>query len=231
MPVKLAVFDMAGTTVSDNNDVANAFQKAFLSKALSVTNAEINPLMGFHKPTAIRMILEQKGIPFDDRLITDIHESFVNEMLHFYEHDPGVQPMEGAEDLFFYLKEHGVLIALNTGFSRKIAATIINRFQWLERGLVDDFIGSDEVPEGRPHPYMIAELKNRLGLSGEDIVMKVGDTVVDIKEGRNAGCTYVISVTTGTAAREELEGHQPTHIVDALSQIPAILNKAFSIYA
>jgi phosphonatase-like hydrolase len=231
MSIKLAVFDMAGTTVRDNNDVAKAFQKAFLNKNISVPTEEINPLMGYHKPTAIKMVLEKKGVAVDDELIDDIHESFVNEMLDFYEYDPEVKAMEGAEDLFFFLKERGVLIALNTGFSKDIAAAIIARFQWMERGLVDDFIGSDEVMEGRPFPYMIAELKDRLGITEEDSIMKVGDTIVDIQEGKNAGCDYIISVTTGAASRKELEQWHPTHIVNSLSEIPAILNEAFSIYA
>jgi phosphonatase-like hydrolase len=231
MPVKLAVFDMAGTTVRDNNDVAKAFQKAFSIIELPISLEEINPLMGYHKPTAIQMILEKKGIEFDVEMVDAIHENFVNEMLDFYEYDPEVKAMEGAEDLFFFLKEKGVLIALNTGFSRDIASAIVDRFQWLERGLVDDFIGSDEVPDGRPFPYMIAELKDRLGITEDDSVMKVGDTAVDIEEGKNAGCDYVIAVTTGAFSREDLQKWEPTHIIDSLSEIPAILNEAFSIYA
>ncbi len=96
---------------------------------------------------------------------------------------------------------------------------------------MDDFIGSDEVIEGRPFPYMIAELKDRLGITEEDSVIKIGDTVVDVQEGKNAGCDYIISVTTGAASREELAQWQPTHIVNSLSEIPAILKEAFSIYA
>lgn len=231
MSIKLAVFDMAGTTVQDNNDVAKAFQKAFLSNDLTLTIEEIAPLMGYHKPTAIKMVLEKKRIAPDENLVAEIHESFVNEMLDFYEYDPEVKAMEGAEDLFFFLKERGVLIALNTGFSKDIAAAIIARFQWMERGLVDDFIGSDEVAEGRPFPYMIAELKDRLGITEEDSVIKIGDTVVDVQEGKNAGCDYIISVTTGAASQQELAQWHPTHIVNSLSEIPAILNEAFSIYA
>ncbi len=148
---------MAGTTVQDNNDVAKAFQKAFLSNDLTLTIEEIAPLMGYHKPTAIKMVLEKKGLAPDENLVAEIHEIFVNEMLDFYEYDPEVKAMEGAEDLFFFLKERGVLIALNTGFSKDIAVAIIARFQWMERGLVDDFIGSDEVGEGGPFLYLYAE--------------------------------------------------------------------------
>lgn len=151
-------------------------------------------------------------------------------MLDFYEYSPQVKPMADAEDIFFFLKEKGTKVAVNTGFSKVIAATILGRFKWLERGLVDDYIASDEVAEGRPFPNMIDALKKRLLINAEDKVMKVGDTVVDILEGKNARCDYVISVTTGACSREELLQHGPTHIVDSLSQIPALFYTDASLY-
>jgi phosphonatase-like hydrolase len=134
--------------------------------------------------------------------------------------------LPGAEDIFLFLKEKGVKVALNTGFSRNIADVIVNRLQWKDRGLIDDYIGSDEVPEGRPSADMIKALKKRLGISKESEVMKIGDTAVDVLEGRAAGCTYIVAVTTGAAAKEELEEHQPTHIIHHLNQIAFIFSES-----
>ncbi len=223
--IDLAVFDMAGTTVADKDYVAKAFLKAFANQDIIVTEAEVNPLMGYHKPTAIQMVLERKGVEADAELIQTIHADFTGEMMDFYAYSPYVKAMPDTEDIFFYLKERGVRIALNTGFSKEIADVIVGRFQWRERGLIDDYIGSNEVPEGRPAPYMIEELKSRMNVSTDAVVMKVGDTVVDILEGQNAGCRYVIAVTTGAASKEELIGFNPTHVIDSLSQIPGILNQ------
>lgn len=223
MSIRLAVFDMAGTTVLDSNFVALAFQKAFANSGIDIDLPEVNPLMGYHKPLAIQMLLEQKGIEFDAALIEAIHEDFEKEMTDFYEYDPAVKPMPGAEELFQDLKEKGVRIALNTGFSRTVAATIINRFQWQEKGLVDDFIGSNEVDKGRPYPNMITELMRRSGISNASEVIKIGDTTVDIEEGQNAGCGYIVAVTTGACSPVELREKNPTHIIDHLSEIPAIL--------
>jgi phosphoglycolate phosphatase-like HAD superfamily hydrolase len=73
---------------------------------------------------------------------------------------------------------------------------------------------------------MIEELKRRNSIGNDDIVMKVGDTVADVFEGKNAGCHYVIAVTTGATTREELEEHFPTHIISSLSEIPKILSQS-----
>lgn len=221
--IDLAILDMAGTTVVDKDFVSKAFQKAFWSLGVEIKEKQVNPLMGFPKPIAIEMALEIAGIEFNKAMVEKIHKVFVGEMIDFYAYSPYVQPMQGAEDLFFYLQENGVRIALNTGFSIDIAEIIINRFQWLERGLINDFIASDEVEQGRPFPDMINSLRQRMEISSDALVMKVGDTVVDILEGQNAGCQYVIAVTTGAASKETLLSYNPTHIINNLSEIPTIL--------
>jgi phosphonatase-like hydrolase len=221
--VKLAVFDMAGTTVSDDNYVAKAFQKAFHENGIDIALEDANPLMGYHKPLAIQMLLERLGIEYDAEFIGQVHEGFEYEMIDFYEYAAEVRPIQGAEDVFGLLKEKGIRIALNTGFSKNIANTIVQRFKWKEKGLVDDIIGSDEVEKGRPFPFMIEQLMQRAGIGDPSEVAKIGDTTVDIEEGKNAGCLYVVAVTTGACSVNELEKMHPTHIVKNLSEIPPII--------
>mgnify|MGYP003487813602 FL=1 len=107
---------MAGTTVMDSNNVARAFINAFDKHGLEITAADANPLMGYHKPLAIQLMLEKLEIEPDPEFIEEIHADFEEEMVDFYEYDPTVKPMPGAEDIFLQLKEKGIRIALNTGF-------------------------------------------------------------------------------------------------------------------
>lgn len=223
MSIKLAVFDMAGTTVMDRSNVATAFINAFANHELNITEADANPLMGYHKPLAIQLMLEKLGLQPEADFIEAIHTDFEDEMIDFYEYDPAVKPMPDAEEVFLQLKEKGIRIALNTGFSRRIAETIVHRFQWQEKGLVDDFIGSNEVAMGRPYTYMIAELMKRAAVDDAQEVIKIGDTPVDIEEGRNAGCCIVIAMTTGVTTRDILEDARPSYVLNHLSEIPAIL--------
>jgi phosphonatase-like hydrolase len=222
MSIQMAVFDMAGTTVADDNFVAKAFRQAFLDNYIEITLDDVNPLMGYRKPLAIQMVLEKKGVDFDEQLIADIHTDFVNEMIDFYMYSSEVKPLPGTEELFQHLKEQGIHVSLNTGFSKDIATAIVDRFQWTEKGLVDDYIASDEVEEGRPYPFMINELMIRAGVDDPLLVAKIGDTAVDIEEGQKAGCGYVIAITTGAYMQEDLAKMNPTHIVNHLSELPAI---------
>jgi phosphonatase-like hydrolase len=228
--IQLAVFDIAGTTVKDDDFVAKAIYSTFEKKGIRLRNIDAGPLMGYPKPVAIQMILEHQGIEPDAELVRALHGDFIDGMISFYASSPDVEPLPGAEEIFRYLKQRGAFVALNTGFSRNIAEVIVNRFAWSERGLIDAFIGSDEVAKGRPHPDMIFELKRRLNLSADAPVMKVGDTIVDIQEGRAAGCKFNVGVTTGACAKDELEQQQPTHIINYLLEIPVVL-QASQAYA
>ena len=221
--VKLAVFDLAGTTVADNNEVAVAFQKAFEVYGYSIAEGDIKALMGYKKPVAIQIMLEKMGVEMDKGLVDDIHREFETEMIDHYEYSPEVKPMPGAEDIMLQLKEKGIKVALNTGFSKVIADTILNRFQWIEKGIADDFIASDEVEEGRPQPFMIQALMQRAGIEDPREVIKIGDTEVDVNEGINAGCAMVVAVTTGAFTRNQLEPYSPDYIIDSLSELPALI--------
>jgi phosphonatase-like hydrolase len=224
MPIHLAVFDIAGTTVADEDYVAKAFQKAFADFGFEINEEDINPLMGYKKIHATEMMLKKLAAEYDAELVEDIHAEFTAEMLDFYEYDSKVKPLPYAEETLLLLKEKGVRIVFNTGFPRIIADVIMNRLQWKEKGLADDYIASDEVKEGRPQPYMIKELMQRAGIEDVKAVAKIGDTEVDIQEGKNAQCGLIVAVTTGANTRDELEAHQPHFIIDSLAELPALIN-------
>jgi len=214
---------MAGTTLTGKNFVAAAFPNAFKKQDIVISSDEINPLMGYEKKLAIQMMREKHGIGFDDEMIDEIYNDFIEEMVDFYEYSPEVKPAPGAEELFQQLKESSITVALNTGFPKNIADVIVHRFQWSEKGLIDDYIASDEVKQGRPYPFMIEQLMYRAGIDDPLLVAKVGDTAVDVEEGKNVGCSYNIAITTGAYKTAELENSRPTHIVNSLMEIPSII--------
>jgi phosphonatase-like hydrolase len=132
--------------------------------------------------------------------------------------------MPGVEDVFAQLRTRGVRVALNTAFSRDIAEAIVARFGWRERGVIDDLVAADDVPAGRPQPYMIDTLRTRAGDVAAAAVVKIGDTEVDIAEGRNAGVGKVVSVTTGAFTRQELLPYRPDAVIDDLRELAALLD-------
>lgn len=228
MSIKLVVFDIAGTTVKDDHNVSKAFQAALKMYDYEVPLDMINPLMGYEKNQAITQMLhlhEPDESKISTELVDNIHREFVKQMIHFYQFEPGIEPLPNVEETFAALHQAGIQVGINTGFSRDIAETIVNRLQWRAKGLIDHMIGSDEVELGRPHPYMIQKMMHDGGITDPLEVVKVGDTEVDVREGQNAGCRYVIGVTTGIFTREELEAYRPTHIIDDIAQVLDIIKE------
>lgn len=228
MSVKLVVFDIAGTTVKDNNNVSEAFQSALAKHEIHVELEKINPFMGYEKKLAINEILKTHSF-FDQTQITTslidlIYVEFVQLMLRYYEQAQGISVLPDVEETFLELQNRGIKVGINTGFPHIIAEAIIKRLQWREKGFINYVIGSDQVEFGRPHPLMIQHIMRVLNIHDPNEVVKVGDTEVDIREGREAKCKYVIGITTGTFTRKEMEKYKPTHIIDNISEILSILS-------
>ena len=222
--IELVVFDMAGTTVHDEDSVNRCVRDALGAAGLVVTRAEVNEVMGLPKPEAIAILVERSGRldELADRL-ESIHHDFVNRSLAFYGTDPSVREITGATRLFERLRRAGIRVALDTGFDRKITNRILDRLDWARSPFIDATITSDEVPRGRPYPDMILELMRRLSVDDPRKVAKVGDTPADLKEGHNARCGLVIGVTEGTHGREQLEPHPHTHLINTIADLPTLL--------
>lgn len=228
MSIKLIVFDIAGTTVKDNHEVSKTFQVALKNHGYMIDLKVINPLMGYEKNLAIRKLLSQNEADqskITASLVKSIHSEFVQQMINHYKFNPDIVALPHVEETFSSLQKLGVQVAINTGFSKDIADTVVERLQWQEKGLVDHVIGSDEVEQGRPYPFMIEKLMAYSGVNDALEIAKVGDTEVDVREGQNAGCRYVIGVTTGIFTREELAQYDPTHIIDDIAEVLTIINQ------
>ena len=189
--------------------------------------SDVDAVMGYRKIEAIKLIIKKykPAISEDEKLINEIHTVFENNMIEFYEEDKKLEPLPFTLSVFQALQEKNIKVALNTGFTRAITDTILKRLGWIDNPLIDTTICSDEVPEGRPYPFMIQNIMQQLLIENAADVIKVGDTEVDIKEGRNAGCGLVVAVTTGAYLREQLNQHHPDYIINSLNELLPIIDQ------
>ena len=226
MDIQLVVFDIAGTTVKDNGEIAIAFKTAMQEFGYEIPIEKINPLMGYKKPEAIKLMLEAYDCDIsviNVEFINTIHHRFAELMVNFYKESTDITPLPNAEEVFSFLKENNIKVGLDTGFSREITEVIIDKLGWFRDGKIDCFVCSDEVKNGRPAPDMIHKLMELTRVTDAKKVVKIGDTEVDVNEGKNAECLYSIGVTTGAFTREELKPYQPDFIIDDLVELITIL--------
>ncbi len=224
MNITLVIFDMAGTTVNDDDGVNRCVREALANVGVAATRDAVNEVMGIPKPLALTHLLEHAG---RRDLLTGqlgtIHADFVARMIRFYRTDPSVHEIAGAGETFRRLHSVGIKVALDTGFSRDIVRVILDRLDWQDPQRVDLTVTSDEVPRGRPHPDMIVKAMQDLGISDPRSVAKVGDTPADLQEGTSAGCGMVVGVTGGSHTAEQLRAHPHTSLIGTVAEFPALL--------
>jgi len=223
MEIDLVVFDMAGTTVNDDDGVNRCLRAALVPHGVRATRDAVNSVMGIPKPEALRQLITRYERPELLPGIAAIHDDFVRRMIDFYRTDPSVHQIAGAGATFRRLHAGGIKVALDTGFTRDIVEVVLDRLGWNDPELVDATVTSDEVERGRPHADMIAKAMRDLGVKDPTRVAKVGDTPADLAEGTAAGCGLVIGVTGGSHTADELRPFAHTHLIDTVAELPALL--------
>lgn len=213
----LAVFDMAGTTVRDQGEVPAAFGAALNEFGIAVTTEQIAAVRGASKRQALRSLLAPRNAALADI----IYDRFVEILTHSYR-TRGVSAIDGAAETFVILRKMGIAIALNTGFDRMIADLLLVSLDW-HRSNFAAVICSDDVNNGRPAPDLILAAMAEAQVRDPGDVINVGDTVLDMEAGRNAGVGVNVGVLTGASTRAQLQAAPCTCVVDSIRNLPGIL--------
>ena len=215
--IKLAVFDMAGTTVDDRVDglplVLKSYDESLRNHGVEVPMEVLNAQRGRDKWTVIKELGGDKA--------KEIYEDFIAVLSA---NTGRVKEVMGVSDTFRYLKDHNVKVVASTGFPAEIAEPIVEHLGWLKGGLIDSWVCSEQVGASRPDPAMIIHSMKKYGVPDPKAVMKIDDTVKGIEEGLNAD-VYTIGVLTGTQSIQQLSSASPDTILKSVAEIPKHLQE------
>lgn len=218
--ISLCVLDMAGTTVKDDGHVLACFLEAARIVRLPVDPVEVNAQMGMRKYDVFLSLSRQAKVADPEKMAKLAYDTF-RELLETTYREIGASPLPGVADALRILRARGVRIALNTGFYREVTDLLIELLGWKDR--VDAIVCGDDVPEGRPAPYMIHEAMRRTGVHSVHEVLVSGDTPSDVLAGRNSGARVVVAVTSGAHKAERLRREKPTFVLDGVHQLPDLV--------
>lgn len=217
---KIVVFDMAGTTVDEQNVVYKMVHKAIERAGYDVSFPFVLlHAAGKEKFQAIKDVIEQLegGATPDDELM-DIYRDFEGLLDQAYNTWTSA-PMPGAQAVFEALRAHDIKVVLNTGYRRAVAERLLQQIGWQEGRDFDWLCTADQVQRGRPHPDMIFASMEHFNVLDARQVAKIGDSMADIEEGKRAGCGIAAGITTGAQTAEQLAQAGPTHILQQLADI------------
>jgi len=217
MLTSMVVFDMAGTTVDENNVVYKTLHAAIVQAGIAVTLDDV--LLhgaGKEKLQAIKDVLvAAEAINVDAKAI---YEQFVVLLASAYAH-LDVTPCSNAETVFALLKKQEIKVVLNTGYNRATATDLLRKLNWTIGEDIDLLVSASDVSNNRPAPDMIDYAIRHFNIENPASVVKVGDSAIDIEEGKNAGCGKTFGVTTGAQTKDQIAVANPTAILDDLLEI------------
>jgi phosphonoacetaldehyde hydrolase len=252
--IRLVVFDWAGTTVDHGSfGPVAAFIEAFASQGVEISSAEARGPMGLHKKEHIRVLLQlppvaerwrrARGRNWNEADVEDLYQRFIPRQLEVIDSHSRLVP--GLLECVAELRRQGIRIGATTGYFREAAQRIYDSAR--KQGFVPDHcVCAEEVPAGRPAPWMIFRTMEALDVYPPAAVVKVGDTVHDISEGLHAaawsvgvvgsssdvGCTedeleampVVERLSRLAAARQKLLAAGAHMVIDSIRDVPARLS-------
>jgi phosphonoacetaldehyde hydrolase len=219
-PVKAVVLDWAGTAVDYGSFAPTAvFLRLFENQGVKITAEDARSGMGLMKKDHLRTILSRpvvaeawqakRGAPVSDADIDILFNNFVPMQLSVL--TEYAEPIPGLLDVVAELRDRQIKIGSTTGYIRSMMDILAPKAK--ENGYDPDcIVCPDEVPTGRPFPWMCYQNAMQLGVFPMSAMVKVGDTLVDIEEGLNAGMWTVGLSLTGNLlglSEDEVEALAP----------------------
>jgi len=197
--ISAVILDWAGTTVDFGSFApVNAFTVAFEAYGITPTMDETRAPMGMEKRAHVAKMLEgerlsalwleKHGRPYTKNDVDAIYSKF--EPALFAVLAEYTDPIDGVLDAVRQIRDMGISVGSTTGYTKAMMDIVVPSAKG--KGYSPDcLICPEDTGFSRPYPYMIWRNLERMQIANIREVIKVGDTAVDMEEGKNAGCINV----------------------------------------
>lgn len=253
--IQMVVFDWAGTTVDYASSApSTVFDRVFTSAGIKLTQEEINRPMGMEKRSHIRELLAcESGTrqwlatykrPWTEEDVEALYQQF-EETLYQVVAEYSL-PIPGVVETVAELRKNGIRIGSTTGYTSQMMEQVIPGAKAMGYE-ADCVITPDITGASRPTPFMLFECMRRLNIYPPCAVVKVGDTVVDMLEGKNAGA-WSIGILQGSnllgLSKQQYDAMDPEEleqlkqktteiylkagadmVIDSIRELPAAIEK------
>lgn len=210
----LIVFDWDGTVMDSTAVIAASIQSACRDMGLPIPSDEAaRHVIGMGLREALRHAVPQAE--------ESQYEALADRYRHYFMAQDGAIPLYAeARDTILELHEADYLLAVATGKSRSGLLRVLE-----SSGLGEYFHATRTADQtfSKPHPAMLLEIMEELGVPAERVLM-VGDTTHDLQMAINAGVD-VVAVTHGAHPVEQLRALQPLALVDSFIELRSWLRE------
>ena len=213
LQVKGVLLDLDGTVVDSRQAYLEAARRAFMAVGQTIVDIRV--------VTEIPKRFEQ-GIPIDDLIpgtdVTKFGETYLK--AYYQATSTKVKPIPNVADTLRKISEKAK-IALTTRrhVPKEEVIAELQKFDLAKYFQV--VLTAMDTLNPKPSPEALLACSKALGIEVCACAV-VGDSVVDIRAGKNAGAKTV-AVLSGIFSREELKKEKPDLILESVNQLPDFL--------
>ena len=189
------ILDWAGTAVDFGSCApVAAIMEVFQRRGIQVTVEQARRPMGRHKREHLRAVCRMRAVaaqwerlygqPCSEGDVDALFAEFLPRQIECAV--KFAAPIPGVLDAVAAIRARGLKIGSTTGYPRDIMIPLAAEARRL--GYAPDcMVCADDVPAGRPAPWMCYHNAIALQCYPLHTLVKIGDTPVDVEEGLNAG--------------------------------------------
>lgn len=206
----LILFDLDGTLIDSRKDITDSVNRMLTSLNLPPKEESlIASFVGSGVTNLIRKSLGEEQESLFERALKIFRQDYDEHLLDHTSLYPDVRDV--VETLARAKVYQAVITNKPLYFSEKILKGLA------VRGYFHDVMGGDMDFPKKPAPDVVNYLAGKFGVEKAKILL-VGDSVMDIQTGKNAG-VKTCAVTYGFGERRTLEEAKPDYLIDTFGEL------------
>ncbi|MBK9167221.1 MAG: phosphonoacetaldehyde hydrolase [Bryobacterales bacterium] len=234
---RAVILDWAGTTVDYGSRApVTAFVELFRTQGVHVTEQQARRPMGAAKKDHLRLMMGDRDVAEawrtvhgylpDEATVDKVFTGFAAiQQESILAH---ARVIDGVPELMQWLRSNDIRVGSGTGYARSLMKPLAA--EAARQGYEPEcIVVPDDVPGGRPAPWLALRAAMLLDAYPMARCVKVGDTVVDMQEGRNAGMWAVGVTLTGNEvglSKEEVDALPADERIRRMEHAAATLRAA-----
>ncbi len=209
--IKLIIFDLDGTLVNAYAAIAESFNFTMEKMGLPQQRlSKIKRAVGWGDQALLKPFVKAGNLKKALLIYREHHRRSlkVNSCL-----------LPGAQRVLSYFKSKNYLLAVASNRPREFSDIVLRHLKIYK--YFDYILCADQIKRPKPYPDIIKRIVKSLFVTNMETIY-VGDMVVDVEAGKNAG-VITAAVLTGSSERKELVKAGPDFIFQDVSGLLRIL--------
>jgi HAD superfamily hydrolase (TIGR01509 family) len=212
---QLVIFDFDGTVADTKEGIAETLNQTLIHFGyVPVAPERIYGLIGLSLGTIFERIVGREINKEPVETLVDYYREIYDSVA-----PPKTKLFGGMQEVLDYLQKTQTLIAIATSKGLRGVTRMLDTLRIRDKFAC--IITDHSVAKKKPQPDMLHRILNEIGIESKDALI-VGDTVYDVKMGKNAGVD-TCAVTYGVHGHDELSRELPTYLVDSPRELLEVI--------